>query len=139
LQSIDFSAFKGCKGITELIIPQGELKVIQNQAFNGFCKIKTVEIPVNVTSIRSWVFMKCIQLNKEILPQHIKEISDGIFVYCVELEKVNISFRVKKIGREAFFMCRQMKIMHLPEAPRHVEMFAFLSRVSYTQHPLRHT
>jgi hypothetical protein len=124
LQIIDFSILKGCEEVTELIIPQGELNVIQNQAFS---KIKVVEITENVTSIGLCVFMKCIQLNEANLPQHIKEISDFLFMYCAELEKVNIPLHVKKIGNEAFFMCRQMKIMHLPKALRHIKMRAFLS------------
>jgi hypothetical protein len=79
-QIIDLMAFEGYLGVTELIIPQGVLKVIQSQAFPSCRKIKRVEIPENVTSIGAMVSMSCIQLNEAILPQGIKGISDGLFM-----------------------------------------------------------
>ena len=84
LETIDLSAFESCAGVNELIIPEGVLKVIQSQAFTCWCKIKRVEIPDNVTSIGSMMFMACVWLNDAILPQGIKEISDGVFMHCIE-------------------------------------------------------
>jgi hypothetical protein len=63
------SAFEGCIGATQLIIPKGNLKSIGNGAFTGCVKINRVEIPDNVENLGTMVFMKCTGLREVILPQ----------------------------------------------------------------------
>ena len=55
--TINRSAFEGCSGATELIIPEGALKTIGYLAFAKCNKIKGIDIPNNVHTIEplaSW-------------------------------------------------------------------------------------
>jgi hypothetical protein len=90
LESIGLSAFEGCSGATELIIPKGNLKSIGNGAFTGCVKINRVENPDKVENLGTVVFMKCTGLREVILPQYIKEISEGLFLQCTLSEKITL-------------------------------------------------
>jgi hypothetical protein len=64
LRKIQLSAIECCLGATELIIPKGVLKAIENQAFAKCIKITRVEIPDNVTNIGAMTFLSCVLLRE---------------------------------------------------------------------------
>ena len=59
--SIRFSAFYGCEGLTEIILPE-TLKYIGNSAFYGCTGLTEITIPASVTEIGSNPFGNCTNL-----------------------------------------------------------------------------
>lgn len=125
--TINRSAFEGCSGATELIIPEGALKTIGYLAFAKCNKIKGIDIPNNVHTIEPLAFMGCASLRNVILPYDMKEISNGLFLNCIHLAIVKIPPHVNTIGIEAFQRCKTMKSLVLPGSLKHIMAHAFSS------------
>ncbi len=68
--SIGFDAFRGCSGLTSVVIPNS-VTSIGEQAFDGCSGLTSIEIPNSVTSIGSCAFEGCSGL-KEV---HISDLS----------------------------------------------------------------
>lgn len=67
VQFIGDSAFQDCSGLTTIIIPDGTIETIGENAFRG-CNISTIYIPKSVTSIGNGAFIDCPNLTIVTLP-----------------------------------------------------------------------
>jgi len=81
---IGSGAFRGCKSLTSVIIPEG------------------------VTSIGPDAFEGCELLTSITLPNSLNSIADGAFARCVALTNITIPKGVTSIGKNAFYGCKSL-------------------------------
>ena len=84
------------------------LTSISNWAFRN-CRLFSVTIPNNVTSIGDYAFMDCSSLTSMTIPNSVTSIGNGAFSYCNRLSSVIISNNVTSIGYNAFEECKNLK------------------------------
>ena len=74
--------FKGCSGLTSMIIPSG-VTAIGKEAFYGCSGLTSLTIPSSVTSIGNWAFDDCSGLTSiYVYPENLPELGTGIFNGC---------------------------------------------------------
>ena len=94
ITSIGESAFLGCRGMTELTLPNS-VTSIADDAFRGCCGLTELTLPNSVTSIGT-----------------------GAFAYCSGLTELTLSNSLTSIGKYAFKGCSGLaKITSLAEIP----------------------
>ena len=136
--AIQFSAFRGCKGITEVIIPN-TVTSIDNSAFANCSALKKVTLPNSLTDIGSYVFMFCPSLTQVNIPNSLTKIGTGMFYGCTSLQELSIHSGVTAIGAEAFTDCETLKELTLPDAVEELGKNTFhncksLTRVNIPSH-----
>lgn len=116
-------AFKGCSGITAVILPEG-IKEIGNYAFANttamtsvslpesletigsgtfrYSGLTAVELPENSLNLGSAAFMGCSQLASVKLPSQITVLPNYLFENCYRLESIVIPNNVNTIGSSCF-------------------------------------
>ena len=96
--SIRSSAFKYCKGLTDVSIPDS-VTSIGNYAFEYCSSLTSVNIPDSVTSIGYCAFDYCSSLTSVNIPDSVTSIGSGAFRHCTGLKSVTIGNGFKgKIG-----------------------------------------
>ena len=70
--------------------------------------ITNIEIPSNITKIRSNAFYNCTKLESVIIPNSITTIEGSAFAHCQELKSITIPENVVKIGVAAFYECIEL-------------------------------
>ena len=89
ITSIGESAFLGCRGMTELTLPNSVTSIGGN-AFEGCSGLTGLILPNSVTSIGNAAFVDCSGLTELILPNSVSSIGDIAFTYCSGLEKITV-------------------------------------------------
>ena len=89
ITSIGESAFLGCRGMTELTLPNS-VTSIGDCAFYGCTGLTELILPNSVTSIGDGAFRGCSGLTELILPNSVASIGDFAFTYCSGLEKITV-------------------------------------------------
>ena len=89
ITSIGESAFLGCRGMTELTLPNSVMS-IGDGAFSGCRGLTELTLPNSVTSIGDCAFYGCSGLTELILPNSVSSIGDIAFTYCSGLEKITV-------------------------------------------------
>ena len=89
ITSIRESAFLGCRGMTELTLPNS-VRSIGDGAFSGCSGLTELTLPNSVTSIGDCAFYGCTGLTELILPNSVSSIGDIAFTYCSGLEKITV-------------------------------------------------
>ena len=89
ITSIGESAFLGCRGMTELTLPNSVTSIGGN-AFEGCSGLTELTLPNSVTSIGDCAFYGCTGLTELILPNSVRSIGDIAFTYCSGLEKITV-------------------------------------------------
>ena len=128
----------------DIIIPEAvitnnkEYKVtsIGRGAFNintnsdGGCKITSIQIPNNVTSIGSYAFQNCELLKEVKMPDDIVCVDTGTFTGCRSLESITLPRKLQEIKYAAFTMCSGLKSIEIPNQVFRIEGFAFQNNKS---------
>lgn len=132
LQTIEASAFEGCKRLTAVTLPHG-MKEIGSRAFFGCSNIEKIEIPEGVETIEKQAFAYCMKLSEVKLSESVKEIGNSAFKGCTMLGSINIPASVTCISEEAFEDCYALASVTLSESVKSVERWAFADCNSLTQ------
>ena len=117
------SAFKGCKKITELVLPSG-LTTIGSKAFSGM-NLTTVELPAELTNLSPDAFAYCYKLTEITVDEEntVFAAADGVLcdknkekvLVCPPgLEKIVLSERIKSIEAGAITAGEKEQVIDLP-------------------------
>lgn len=99
-----------CAGPPEdIVIPEGVRK-IDDAAFWGCRKIKSVTLPDGLVEIGANAFRRCESMERINLPDSLEVIGKGAFRSCVNLGQINIPDSLQIIGQEAFRSCRKIRL-----------------------------
>ncbi len=85
--SIGESAFSGCRGLTEVTIPNCVTK-IANSAFSGCTALTEITIPDNVANIGEYAFYGCRSLKTIMIGSGVRNIGDYAFNSCSSLSDI---------------------------------------------------
>lgn len=158
LTSIDNSAFRGCRSLTSVTIPEG-ITSIGNDAFNNCTNLTNVSIPNSVTSFGDYVFNSCNNLQYNVkdnlkylgnsenpyiylgnnseadittanIDSHCRFISSYAFYNCSGLTSVTIPDIVTRIGSYAFKNCGSLTSIIIPDSVTSIGGYAFLECTS---------
>ena len=89
ITSIGESAFLGCRGMTELTLPNSVTSIGGN-AFECCNGLTELILPNSVTSIGNAAFVDCSGLTELILPNSVTSIGNYAFSDCSGLEKITV-------------------------------------------------
>ena len=71
------------------------------RAFKGCRNLRELEIPEGVCFIGDYAFHRCHSLEKIILPLSVEELGDSVFLFCDSLKEVHIP-GVRRLGNQVF-------------------------------------
>ena len=111
--SIGYNAFKKCRGLTSVNIPESVTK-LGGDAFYGCIGLTSINIPESVTNIGSSAFYGCIGLTSITIPNSVTSIGSYAFENCSGLTSVNIGNSVTSIGGGAFEYCTSLTSITIP-------------------------
>lgn len=130
LEIIESNAFRGCARLTEASTEDGKGKdpsiiSIDNYAFKDCKALENVVLPESLHSLGICVFENCHSLKRIEIPRKIEKISNSAFAGCKSLEKVII--RAKKIilGDSCFYGCDSLVEVNGSENISAIENGAF--------------
>lgn len=87
--SIGARAFEKCSNLTTCTLPtNSETETIEQYAFSGCSKLKTMRLPVSVRTIGDYAFQNCTSLAEVKLPSMINNIGNFAFTGCTALKDV---------------------------------------------------
>ena len=124
VRSIEKSAFFGCNGLTDIIIPNGVTNISES-AFNGCSNLTSIVIPASVTSIGESAFSGCSNMTSVAIPASVTSIGESAFAGCSSLKSVVISASVKSISRFTFRNCSSLTNITIPEGVTNIGGGAF--------------
>ena len=112
-QSIPFTAFAGCSGLTNVRIPSS-VTDIGDWAFDDCSGLTSISLPDNVTSIGDHAFSRCSSLTSVRIPSNVASIKGGTFEGCSSLTSVRIPSNVASIEGGAFEGCSSLTSVRIP-------------------------
>lgn len=99
--SIPAGAFNENTKLQEIIMLEGSLTTITEQAFQGCTRLSNVRIPDGITTIGTNAFENCAFENIS-FPNSLKRIETNAFGSCRNLKSITIPMNVTYIGPSAF-------------------------------------
>ena len=124
ITSIGESAFHGCRGLTELTLPNS-VTSIGDCAFYGCSGLTKLTLPNSVTSIGDGAFRGCSGLTELILPNSVRSIGDFAFSLCRGLTELTLPNGITRIEESAFRGCSGLTELTLPNSVASIEKGAF--------------
>ena len=100
-------AFKGCKDLTSVIIPNS-VTYISDSAFEYCSGLTSVTIGNSVSVIQDYAFRGCSGLTSITLPNALRVIGNDSFMGCSGLTSISIPDSVTHIGVFAFAFCSNL-------------------------------
>ena len=118
--------FEECEKLAiEIKIPDG-VTAIPASAFykSGF---SSIQLPNSVTSIGSWAFQYCTNLESINIPTGVSVLSKAMFTYCANLKQVSWHNNITSIEDDVFNQCKKLqpKQLTLPANLTSIGMRAF--------------
>ena len=125
LESIGSGAFVGCKGISDISLPDS-VKTIGEAAFAG-SSVQQIALSDNVTHLGARAFSSATELSNVELGSGITTIHSGTFEHCRSLESITMSNQVETIKQSAFYGCTSLKDVELSSSLKEIGPYAFAS------------
>ena len=129
--------FQGCKALTTLTVPdgltipsyglcysdyleqivfEGSTGAIKNHTFYSCSKLKSIEVPDNVTSIGKSAFCYCPALEDVRLPDGLTTLASFSFYSCTSLKSVKLPDSITSIGWKCFADSTSLSSINLPRS-----------------------
>ena len=132
--SIGSKAFSGCKGLTSVIVDEGNTKyhsagncLIETATKTLILGCKTSVIPTDgsVTSIGYSAFGGCTGLTSVTIGNSVTSIGSEAFSGCKGLTSVTIGGNVTSVGNSAFYGCTGLTSVTIPDSVTSIGWAAF--------------
>ncbi len=116
VKSIGYCAFKGCKELEDVTIPENSnLTIIGGCAFEDCEKLRELDISTTqIEQIDGLAFTKCSTLEEIKLPETLNEIGEKAFYECSVLSEITLPKNLTEIGAGAFGLCTSLKTVNIP-------------------------
>ena len=122
--TIGSNAFKFCKGLTSIVIPNS-VTSIEDYALLYCTSLISINIPNSVTSIGAGAFAYCNGLNSINIPNSVTSIGVNAFSNCTNLSSINIPNSVTSIEGFAFKVCSNLTSISIPNSVTSIFMYTF--------------
>ena len=129
--AIGASAFRGCKSLTSITIPDSVMS-IGDDAFFNCLSLTNITIPDSVTSIGNRAFGYCYGLTSITIPGSVTTIGEQMFYDCSSLTSVIITDGVTSIGSYAFHGCSSLTSITIPKSVKTIGGAVFIYCSSLT-------
>lgn len=116
--------FSNFSSLEHVYLPN-TLSIIGNMAFKGCRALKTIAIPQGVITIGKSAFSECSSLMNVNIPNSTTTIGENAFSGCEALPAVIIPQGVTTIGSKAFYNCSSLTSVRLPESVMSIDDNAF--------------
>ena len=156
LKRIGYSAFEGCKDLTEIILPpnlssigssafrncsnlkkisfNSELTSIDSKAFQNCTALEVVDLSnTKVSKLEAHSFSGCANLTSLILPDMLTYIPEFCFANCSKLKLISFGSELTTIGQRSFMSCESLERLDLSKTNVHnvfASSFAFCKNLS---------
>ncbi len=124
ITSIGESAFLGCRGMTELTLPNS-VTSIGDGAFCDCSGLTKLTLPNSVRSIGESAFSGCSGMTELTLPNSVTSIGGNAFEGCSGLTELTLPNSVTSIGDCAFYGCSGLTELILPNSVTSIGNYAF--------------
>jgi hypothetical protein len=108
LTQIGNSAFKGCKKLKDIAIPEN-VKEIHAYAFYDCTSLTSIFLPDSVTYLASGTFGRCKKLELAVLGKGIRSLEPHTFADCSSLRCIAFTSSLTKIKSEVFYGCTALE------------------------------
>ena len=88
---IAYEAFRNCRNLTSVVIPDG-VTSIGSSAFSNCSSLTSIVIPDGLTSIGSSAFSNCSSLTSIVIPNSVTSIGSSAFYGCTGLTSITLPF-----------------------------------------------
>ena len=129
--SIGDSAFRGCKSLTSIVIPDG-VTSIGEEAFEYCESLTSIDLPEGLTSIGNSAFLGCESLTSIDLPEGLTSIGDAAFLGCEGPTSIDLPEGLTSIGSFSFSNCTSQTSIDLPDGLTNIGNGAFYFFTSLT-------
>lgn len=123
--SIGNEAFIWCRFIKSIYIPNG-ITNIRHKAFEWCDSLESIYIPESVTSIGIEAFYNCGALASIEIPNSVTSIGDKAFMGCESLTSIEIPNNVTSIRDGTFWGCKELTSILIPNSVTRIGDDAFL-------------
>lgn len=123
--SIGDEAFIWCRFIKSIYIPNG-ITNIRHKAFEWCDSLESIYIPESVTSIGIEAFYNCGALASIEIPNSVTSIGDKAFMGCESLTSIEIPNNVTSIRDGTFWGCKELTSILIPNSVTRIGDDAFL-------------
>lgn len=123
VKEINEKAFECCYGLEELVLCYG-VTILGKGSFNNCPHLKKVIIPASISEIPDTCFFACTSLKEVQLPKSITSIGQSAFQHCA-IESIVIQEGVTEIKDSAFSGCSKLKKLKLPSTLQFIGSHAF--------------
>lgn len=102
---------------TDIVIPlQYEglpVTGISEGAFSERSSLKSIRMPISLTTIGDNAFYNCVNLMEVSIPNYVNSIGDNAFFGCLSIEHLKLGNSIASIGEDAFAGCRSLKDVNI--------------------------
>ena len=123
VSTLGSNAFKDCIELTKITL-SSELETVGNYAFKGCNALKSVTVPGGIIAPGTGMFQACKGLTNVTFDPNFKSIGNMMFEDCTALEVVDLG-NVQGIGNSAFSRCSSLKTIYIPDSVKSIGNTAF--------------
>ncbi len=125
LTHIGSEAFKNCRNLTSVTIPNTVVSFDGDGTFYYCSKLTSVSLPKYISTIPIYMFMGCSSLESITIPSYVTTIDGYAFCYCANLTSVEIPESVTSIGEGVFSSCESLTSVTLPNSISEIPNYMF--------------
>lgn len=127
---IEDKAFKGCNKLKSVVLSKG-LKAIGEEAFANCINLQSIELPETLEILGVHSFYNCKSIKEINIPERIKEIPSFCFYSCIGMRNIILNYGIEEIDTMAFaYTGLETLIMPRSIKKIHNYSFCFCARLS---------